>query len=170
MSVKVDQASILGETIEYLKELEQRVEELEACKESGESEARHRRKHPDITERTSDNYGHNEIANGKKPSINKRKAANIDAADAELNWVLSKDNLADMTVTIIEKEVLIEMRCPWRECLLLEIVDAMSTLHLDAHSVQSSTADGILTLKLRSKVRCPKNSIRSFCNIILFMV
>eukprot|EP00268_Persea_americana_P027812 TRINITY_DN27089_c0_g1_i4.p1 TRINITY_DN27089_c0_g1~~TRINITY_DN27089_c0_g1_i4.p1 ORF type:complete len:602 (+),score=135.35 TRINITY_DN27089_c0_g1_i4:441-2246(+) len=150
---KVDQASVLGDTIDYLKELEQRVDELEACKESGESEVRQRRKHPDITERTSDNYGHNENANGKKPSINKRKASNIDAADAELNWVLSKDNLADMTVTVIEKEVLIEMLCPWRECLLLEIVDAISTLHLDAHSVQSSTTDGILTLKLRSKFR-----------------
>lgn len=143
---------------------------MEACKESGESEVRQRRKHPDITERTSDNYGHNENANGKRPSINKRKASNIDAADAELNWVLSKDNLADMTVTVIEKEVLIEMLCPWRECLLLEIVDAISNLHLDAHSVQSSTTDGILTLKLRSKVRCPKKAICSSCSIILLLV
>lgn len=150
---KVDQTSILGDTIEYLKELEQRVEELEACKESAESEARQRRKYPDIIERTSDNYGYNEIANGKKSTVNKRKASDIEEADAELNWVLSKDSLADMTVTIIEKEVLIEMQCPWRECLLLEVVDAISTLHLDAHLVQSSTVDGILKLTLKSKFR-----------------
>ncbi|XP_058082223.1 transcription factor GLABRA 3-like isoform X2 [Magnolia sinica] len=152
---KVDKASILGDTIEYLKELERRVEELEGCKEFTESGARERRKHPDIVERTSDNYGNNEIvANGQKLSINKRKACDIDkAADVELNWVLSKDCLADMTVTIIEKEVVIEMRCPWRECLLIEIVDAISGLHLDAHSVQSSTIDGVLTLALKSKFR-----------------
>ncbi|XP_077241861.1 transcription factor GLABRA 3-like [Tasmannia lanceolata] len=150
---KVDKASILGDTIEYVKELERRVEELEACKESAGSDARERRKHPDIVERTSDNYGYNEIANGKKPSINKRKASDLDKVDAELNWVLSKDGLADVTVTIVDKEVMIEMRCPWRECLLLEIVDSISNLHLDVHSVQSSTADGILSLTLRSKFR-----------------
>nr|QTO65828.1 GLABRA3-like protein [Asarum europaeum] len=150
---KVDKTSILGDTIEYLKELERRVEELEACKESSESEAKERRKYLDIVERTSDNYGHNEITNGKKPFINKRKASNIDEADAELNWVLSKDGLADVTVTIADKEVSIEMKCPWRECLLLEIVDAISNLHLDAHSVQSSTTDGVLFLTLKSKFR-----------------
>ncbi|KAL5981491.1 endoglucanase 3 [Asimina triloba] len=151
---KIDKASILGDAIEYLKELERRVEELEACKESSETGARERRKHPDIVERTSDNYGNNEIANGKKPSINKRKACDIDeVADVELNWVLTKDCLADMTVTIIEKEVVIEMRCPWRECMLMEIVEAISGLHLDAYSVQSCTNDGVLALSLKSKLR-----------------
>nr|QTO65822.1 GLABRA3-like protein [Aristolochia lindneri] len=150
---KIDKASILGDTIEYLRELERRVEELEACKESADCEPRETRKHPDVVERTSDNYGHNAIANGKKNLINKRKASDIDEVDAELNWVVSKDGLADVTVTIIDKEVSVELRCPWRDCLLLEIVDAISTLHLDAYSVQSSTTDGVLALTLKSKFR-----------------
>nr|QTO65823.1 GLABRA3-like protein [Aristolochia macrophylla] len=150
---KIDKASILGDTIEYLRELESRVEELETCKEFADSEPRERRKHPDVVERTSDNYGHNAVANEKKNLINKRKASDIDEADAQLNWVVSKDGLADITVTIVDKEVSVELRCPWRDCLLLEIVDAISSLHLDVHTVQSSTTDGILALMLKSKFR-----------------
>ncbi|XXG85142.1 hypothetical protein AAC387_Pa11g0283 [Persea americana] len=150
---KVDKASILSETIEYLKDLEKRVEELETCRESAESGARERRKHPDIVERTSDNYGNNETADGSKPSIHKRKASDINETDAELSWLLSKDIISDMTVTVVGKEVLIELRCPWRECLLLEIVEALSSLNLDALLLNSSTTDGFLTLTLTSKFR-----------------
>jgi len=51
----------------------------------------------------------------------------------------------DINVTAIEKEVMLEMNCPQRYSLLLEIVDAISNLQLDAHLVQSSTLNGILT-------------------------
>nr|DAD18927.1 TPA_asm: hypothetical protein HUJ06_020390 [Nelumbo nucifera] len=151
---KVDKASILGDTIEYLKELERRVEELESCRELSEFEAKARRKHPDIAERTSDNYGYNDISNGKKPTINKRKAIDIDETEPELNQVLSKDgSAADVIVSVIDKEVLIEIRCTWRDCLFFDIMDTVSNLHLDAHSVQSSTVDGILTVMLKTKFR-----------------
>lgn len=125
---------------------------MEACRESAESGAIERVKHPDIVERTSENYGHNGIADGWKPSMHKRKACDIGEIDAELNWLLSKDSLADMTVTIIGKEVLIELQCSWRECLLLEIVEALSSLKLDALLLNSSTTNGVLTLSLASKV------------------
>jgi len=39
----VGKASILGDTIEYLEELERRVEELESCKEIVEVEAREKK-------------------------------------------------------------------------------------------------------------------------------
>eukprot|EP00262_Sarcandra_glabra_P006149 TRINITY_DN18273_c0_g1_i1.p1 TRINITY_DN18273_c0_g1~~TRINITY_DN18273_c0_g1_i1.p1 ORF type:complete len:671 (-),score=128.26 TRINITY_DN18273_c0_g1_i1:478-2490(-) len=149
---KVDKVSILGDTIAYVKQLERRVEELEGGRGLEEFDARGRGKHPDIVERTSDNYGSNDIANGKKP-LNKRKACDMNEVGAELSWVLSKDKLADVTITIIDNEVLIEMKCAWREGLLLEIVEAISNLQLDARSVQSSSVDGIFTLTLRSKFR-----------------
>lgn len=149
---KVDKTSILGDTIEYLKELEKRVEELESCKEIVEIEARERRKHPDVAERTSDNYGNNEDTNRRKTLANKRKASDIEESEAEHDhWV--KDSVVDINVTVIEKEVTLEMNCPWRDRLLLDIVDAISHIHLDAHSVQSSTVNGILTLTLKAKCR-----------------
>ncbi|KAJ8768590.1 hypothetical protein K2173_022710 [Erythroxylum novogranatense] len=144
---KDDKVSILDDTIDYIQELERNIEELESCKEFKELERTTKKKPQDAAERTSDNYGGNTISNGKKPLFCKRKACDIDEVDN-----ISKDGLADsINVFARDKEVLIEIKCPWREGILLEIMDAISHLHLDSYSVQSSTTDGILSLTVRSK-------------------
>ncbi|WOL10113.1 hypothetical protein Cni_G18867 [Canna indica] len=152
---KVDKASILGDTAEYLKHLERRVQELESCLGSAElGTTDHGRKHLDVAERTSDNYVNRERADGKKPSANKRKARDIDDEPAaEHRLLLSKDGPIDVNVAMKEKEVLVEMHCPWREYLLLEIVESISSLHLDPLSVQSSVAGGKLALTIKSKLK-----------------
>ncbi|KAI3974944.1 hypothetical protein MKX01_005055 [Papaver californicum] len=151
---KFDRTSLLSDTVDYLKELERRVEELESCREFTEFETIEKRKHPDIVERTSDNYGYNENANEAKTVLNKRKACDIDEMDPELDLVSPKDGVATyVTVCMIEKEVLVEIRCPWKDCLIIGIIDAISKLHLDAHSIQSAASEGILTLTLKSKFR-----------------
>lgn len=145
--------SLLDDTIEYLKNLKNRVEELESQKEVQDIEARRRRKPQDVVERTSDNYGAKRIRSSKKRVMNKRKASDVNEMEA-VNQVQPEDNFTDdVTVSKIEKNVLIEVKCPWREGLLLEIIDAISNLHLDSHSVQSSNIDGNLSLTLKSKVR-----------------
>ncbi|XP_059634179.1 transcription factor EGL1-like isoform X2 [Cornus florida] len=149
---KIDKASILGDTIEYLKELEARVGELESCVGLAKYEGTARRKNPDMVEQTSDNYENRRIDYTKKAWINKRKACDIDETGPELSNILPKDGpQLDMKVSIKEQEVLIEMRCPSREYLLLDIMDVINNLNLDAHSVQSSNVDGILTLTVQSK-------------------
>ncbi|XP_022738702.1 transcription factor EGL1-like isoform X2 [Durio zibethinus] len=151
---KVDKVSILDVTIEYLQDLERRVEELESCRELIELEARMKRKSQDHVERTSDNYGNNKITNGKKSSLSKRKACDIDEAEQEIDYVISKDGSTDnVTVSTNNKDFLIEFRCPFREGILLEIMDALSILNLDCHSVQSSTTEGILSLTIKSKYK-----------------
>ncbi|URD82323.1 anthocyanin regulatory Lc protein [Musa troglodytarum] len=146
---KVDKASILDDTPRYLKQLERRVRELESCRETAELSGRDRRKqHPDVSERTSDNYIHKEITDGRKASANKRKARDMDEAEAE-----HEHHCVEVSVTMKEKEVLVKMHCPWREYLLLEIVESMSNLHLDPLSVQSSTVDGMLAMTVKSKLR-----------------
>ncbi|XP_059642953.1 transcription factor EGL1-like isoform X2 [Cornus florida] len=153
---KVDKVSVLDNTIEYLKELERRVEELESCKEDAELEAITRRKPQDTAERTCDSHGNNKTDNGKKPLINKRKACDIDEAGPEINRVLLNDSSTDnVAVSMVEEDVLTEIKCPWRECLLIKLVDAISNLHLDSHSVQSSNIDGILTMTIKSKFKRP---------------
>lgn len=148
-----DKVSILDDAIEYLKDLEKRVEELESCREPSDLEAKIKRKIQDTIERTSDNCCNTKISNGKKPLVYKRKASDIDETEPEISYVVSKHGSSDnITVNMNKKDVLIEMKFPWREGVLLEIMDATSRLQLDTHSVQSSTADGILSVTIKSRV------------------
>lgn len=148
-----DKVSILDDAIEYVKELERKVEELECCMDSTEREPKTRQKPQDTAERTSDNYGKNKTSSGKKALINKRKASDIDEAEPRINYAASEDSLANtLNVSVKNKCVAIEIRCPWKEGILLEIMDALSNLHLDSHTVQSSDIDGILSLTIKSTV------------------
>ncbi|KAK8565809.1 hypothetical protein V6N12_059360 [Hibiscus sabdariffa] len=155
---EVDKESILKDTIQYLKELEARIEELESGKNSMEFEARPRRNCLDVVEQTSDNYENRKVCNVKKSWINKRKACDIDESlhenVSDLNRGAPKDGLTPhVKVSMKDLEVIIEIRCPSREFLLLDIMEAMNNLHLDAHTVQSSTLNGLVTLILKSKFR-----------------
>lgn len=142
--MQIDKASILNDTIKYLKMLEARVEELESCMDF-DGTPRPMRNYTEIAEQISDNY-HYKKNDSKKTLINKRKACDIDESDPD------HENAVDVKVAMKENEVLIEMSCPYRELILLDIMDAMNNLHLDAHSVVSSNHDGILKLALKSKV------------------
>ncbi|KAM7525762.1 hypothetical protein LguiA_015664 [Lonicera macranthoides] len=152
---KVDKVSVLDNTIKYLKELKQRVTELESCKVVPELEETRRKNKPrDVVERTSDNYGYKRMINKSKKTLrNKRKACDIqDMMEGKNNRILTKDDsIDDVTVSKIEKNVLIEIRCHWRQNLLLEIIGATSNLHLDSHSVHSSNVDGILSLTIKAQ-------------------
>ena len=151
--MQIDKASILNDTIKYLKDLEARVEELESCMDSVNYEARARKKYLDMVEQTSDNYENGKIDNGKNSWINKRKACDIDETDPDLSRVIHKEDMPlDVKVSVKEQEALIEMRCPYRDYILLDIVDAINNLNLDAYSVQSYNLDGVLSLTLKSKV------------------
>ncbi|KAL1366786.1 hypothetical protein HN51_020856 [Arachis hypogaea] len=158
---EVEKISILGDTIKYLKELETRVEELESYMDMADSEARTKRKCPDMLEQISDNYEARKVYNKgmRKPwMMNKRKACDIDEKNIEEidRFVVSKEDNnkpLDVKVNMKEQEVLIEMQCPYREYILHDIMDAINNLHLDAYSVESSTNEGVLTLTLKSKFR-----------------
>eukprot|EP00257_Ricinus_communis_P024259 XP_015584416.1 transcription factor EGL1 isoform X1 [Ricinus communis] len=148
---EIDKAAILDDMIRYLKELEARVEDLESCVESVDYIARPKRNYMDMAEQTSDNY--DKIGKDNKHWMNKMKVSDIYYTDLEFCEV-SEDGLpSDVKVSMREKEVVIEMKCAYREYILLDIMDEISNLHLDVHSVQSSTTDGILTLTLKSKFR-----------------
>ncbi|XP_010445720.1 PREDICTED: transcription factor GLABRA 3-like [Camelina sativa] len=146
---KIDKVSILDDTIEYLQELERRVQELESCRESTDTDTRgtmtmKRKKPCDAGERTSANCTNNETGNGKKVSVNNGG----EAEPADTGFTGLTDNLR---IGSFGNEVVIELRCAWREGVLLEIMDVISDLNLDSHSVQSSTGDGLLCLTVNCK-------------------
>ncbi|CAL5026015.1 unnamed protein product [Urochloa decumbens] len=137
---KVDKASILAETIAYLKELQQRVQELESSREpaiiSRPSETRVTRRHEDETVRKKVSAG------------TKRKGSEL-GGDMERD--LSKDSTSNVTVTVSDKDVLLEVQCRWEELLMTRVFDAIKSLHLDVLSVQASAPDGFMGLKIRAQ-------------------
>lgn len=148
--MQADKASILDDTIKYVQKLEARVEELESSTGLADDESHIKKKSADAGEHKSDNTD-----SSKKTLVHKRKASHVEygTEDSELNSITLKEgNVFDMSVIIQEQEVAIEIRCAWREYLLLDIMDAVNSLHLDAHSVSSATHDGIFTLSINSKV------------------
>lgn len=154
---------MLDRTIERLRELEKRIEELESNSDVGMLESRTRIKPCDAIERTSDNYGSKKSGNSKKPLTKKRKAYDMEEPRTDNGCSLLRDSLTDnMTIDVVDKDVLIEMKCPWRESVLLEVMEATSKLHLDSQSVRSSNTDGILSLTVKAQV-CSHN-IKKFLN------
>lgn len=150
MAFQTDETSILMDTIEYLKELEARVDELESCIDFEGSSAM-RDLELDLVEHTSDNY--EGVEDEKQPLMRKRKASEIYETDTDLGKAIQKDiQPLDVKVDIAADEVLMRVICPWREHLLLDIMEAANDLNLDTHTVQSSTLNGILSLFLKSKV------------------
>ncbi|KAK4797116.1 hypothetical protein SAY86_029442 [Trapa natans] len=153
---EIDKASILIDTILYLKELEARVEELESCMDTTDFSKPVRLKSTEFGEQTSDNYEGTNLNEGRilQPTANKRKACDIDETEnEEFNPSSLRGGQPQLKVHIKDKEVFIEMRCPFREYLLLDIMEAINNLHLDAHSIQSSSCNGVLTLTLKSMFR-----------------
>ncbi|CAH8360268.1 unnamed protein product [Eruca vesicaria subsp. sativa] len=139
---KIDKVSILDDTIEYLQEMQRRVQELESSRESTDPEMRmpmKRKKPEDEDERASDNC-----------LSTKRKESDVNVEDepADTGYAGLTDNLR---IGSFGNEVVIELRCAWREGILLEIMDVISDLSLDSHSVQSSTGEGLLCLTVNCK-------------------
>lgn len=148
---QVDKVLILDDTIEYVKELQRRVEELESSRSSNELLAISGGKPQESTERTSDNCGNPRMGLSKQPIAKKRKAHNCDATETDANYL--RDGPIDyISVRVNDEDVLIEMRCLSREGVMLEIIEALSHFSLDSHSVQSSSSDGILSVTVQSKV------------------
>ncbi|KAL7150356.1 hypothetical protein ABFS83_05G106600 [Erythranthe nasuta] len=158
---KADKVSILDHTIEYLRGLERKVEELESNKESTEVESTTQSKSHDAIERTSDNYGPTKTDNSnKRPLTNsKRKACDLDKTGPANRRVRLKDSSTDnVTIKISDKDVLIELRCIWRESVLSEVMEAVNKLNLHSQTVQSSNSDGIFSMSIKAKCKGVKSA------------
>ncbi|CAA0831555.1 Transcription factor GLABRA 3, partial [Striga hermonthica] len=153
---KVDKVSILDHTIEYLKELERKLEVLESYKRAMELETtRTQQTGPhEAIERTSGNYSPRETGILKTPLGNKRKACDTDKTIADHKRGRPRDSSkGSIILNVTEKDVSIDIKCGWREFVLVEIMEAITKLHLDSQTVQSSVADGILSMTIKAKCK-----------------
>jgi hypothetical protein len=81
----------------------------------------------------------------------KRKGSELSSdVESEHQWEISKTN--NITVTVSDKEVLVEVQCRWEELMMTRVFDAIKDLQLDVLSVQASAPDGFMGLKIRAQV------------------
>lgn len=125
----MDKASILGDTIEYVKQLTKRIQDLES------SSVARRQVHGDLLM--------------SKGSSEKRSLTGMEGPSSSSTPVAT-----DVQVSIIESDALLELRCPDRRGLLVTIMQALQEqLRLEVTSVQASSDHGVLLAELRAKVR-----------------
>ncbi|ESQ37699.1 hypothetical protein EUTSA_v10029523mg [Eutrema salsugineum] len=140
---EVDKESILNNTIKYLQELEERVEELESCMGSVNFVERQRKTTKSLDgsvliEETSGNYD---------------DSTKIDGNSGETVQVTVSRDQTHLRVKLKETEVVIEVKCSYRDYIVADIMESLSKLHMDAFSVRSHTLNGFLTLNVKAKLR-----------------
>ncbi|CAN6249698.1 unnamed protein product [Urochloa humidicola] len=140
---RVDKASILAETIAYLKELEQKVQELESSMGPVSRPA----------DETMQRCHDNEIPGKRICAAKRKKASQVSGnMEGENHWVLNKDSASKIiNVSVNGAEVVVQVQCWWNELLMARVFDAIKHLHLDILWVQASTPDGLLRLKIQAQ-------------------
>ncbi|KAK6164704.1 hypothetical protein DH2020_001568 [Rehmannia glutinosa] len=127
---KMDKASILGDTIEYLKQLKKKMRELE----SGHTPGREKRR----VRVSGDGSGGGE---GQGKVVESRGL-----------WAA-----AEVEVSIIENDALVEIQCVHRDGLLLNVMKVLGEIGIEVTTVQSSISNGVFSAELRAKVKENEN-------------
>ncbi|KAF6993778.1 hypothetical protein CFC21_010618 [Triticum aestivum] len=129
----MDKASILGDTIEYVKQLTKRIQDLE-------SSVARQQVHGDLLV--------------PKGSSERRALMGMEGPSSSSGSSSSAPVATDVQVSIIESDALLELRCPDRRGLLVTIMQALQEqLRLEVTSVQASSDRGVLLAEMRAKVR-----------------
>nr|AEC03343.1 bHLH transcription factor MYC1 [Diospyros kaki] len=171
---KMDKASILGDTIEYVKQLRSKIQDLEASARQMEMDQRSQRtnslslKEPRsgvtaVTDRSR--------SGGPPSGSDKRKLRIVEGTGGAVKpKVVNSPSqppppppppppqpvpgvTTQVQVSIIESDALVELQCPHREGLLLDVMVVLREVRLEVTAVQSSLTNGIFVAELRAKVR-----------------
>ncbi|KAL2323558.1 hypothetical protein Fmac_027937 [Flemingia macrophylla] len=148
---KMDKASILGDTIEYVKQLRRKIQELEA--RNRQSEADHRSKLAEVTVQRTSSSSSKEQQRSGVTVIDKRKVRIVEGAAAKAKAVDVPAATTSVQVSIIESDALLELECPHREGLLLDVMQMLREVRIEVTGVQSSLNNGVFVAELRAKVK-----------------
>lgn len=161
--MQMDKASILGDTIEYVKQLRRRIHELESRNKLIESDRKSKAtevsKFPgnSLKDRTITQTNCASIQGSRNrvdiPETRKLRVVEYRKATASKPATKMVEALSSSVhVSISEADALIELQCPYREGLLLQIMRTLDELQLEITFIHSSSADGIFSAELRAKV------------------
>lgn len=153
----MDKASILGDAIEYVKQLRKRIQDLESRNRQMESLTKTAElqrpgssKDPNVPRGSGSPQGsgvdHVATSQQRAFSSDKRKIRVLEGTR------VAEAPSTNVQVSIIEADALLEMQCPYKEGLLLKIMQTIHELWLEIMSIQSSSVNGMLFAELRAKV------------------
>ncbi|KAG2632815.1 hypothetical protein PVAP13_2NG126200 [Panicum virgatum] len=148
---KMDRASILGDTIEYLKQLRRRIQELE-------SRARLQKIDGHLTAPVvpAEKRAHQSASSAAMVETGSSRMRAVEATSSSCGGAgrPAAAASAEVQVSIIGSDALVEVRCPRRDGLLLRVMEALHReLGLEVTTVQASSAGDVLLVELRAEVR-----------------
>ncbi|KAJ0976085.1 hypothetical protein J5N97_018050 [Dioscorea zingiberensis] len=143
---KVDKASILGDTIEYVKQLRKIIQDLESKNKKMESDWRSKEHNVKVQANSSSSHS------SALPEKRKLRVMEVGDGTGKSARVLASPG-TNVQVSIIETDALLELQCPYRDGLLFKIMQTLQELQLEITSIQSSVTDGIFAAEMRAKVR-----------------
>ncbi|KAF7804758.1 basic helix-loop-helix protein A-like [Senna tora] len=127
---KMDKASILGDTIEYVKELRKKIQDLEARNREMEGDEQR----------------------GSSVGWEKRKTRIVEESGG-VRKAKTVGMVTSVQVSIIESDALLELECVNREGLLLDVMQMLREMRIEVTTVQSSHNNGMFVAELRAKVK-----------------
>ncbi|XP_057745474.1 basic helix-loop-helix protein A [Arachis stenosperma] len=151
---KMDKASILGDTIEYVKQLRRKIQDLEARIRQMEAEQQRSR-----TPSTTIEVHHCGSSNKEQQQHTvvvgheKRKVRIVEGTKTATKVVAAAATEASVQVSIIESDALLELECSHREGLLLDVMLVLREMKIEVIGVQSSLNNGVFVAELRAKVK-----------------
>ncbi|KAK8521816.1 hypothetical protein V6N12_066399 [Hibiscus sabdariffa] len=155
---KMDKASILGDTIEYVKQLRKKIQDLETRNRQMEAD-NERSRSADSALRTSTSFKDQRsgvTTRSSGPDKKKMRVVEGSGGGTRPKTVETPPQTMETSVevSIIESDALLELQCGYREGLLLDIMQMLrEKLRIEITAVQSSSNNGLFVAELRAKVK-----------------
>ncbi|KAH1106177.1 hypothetical protein J1N35_009945 [Gossypium stocksii] len=150
---KMDKASILGDTIEYVKQLRKKIQDLETRNKQMEAD-NDRPRLADSMQRNSSSKDQRSGLTTRSSGPDKKKMRIAEATKQKTVEPPLQMAETSVEVSIIESDALLELQCGYREGLLLDIMQMLrEKLRIEITAVQSSLNNGLFTAELRAKVK-----------------
>ncbi|KAJ8493896.1 hypothetical protein OPV22_015617 [Ensete ventricosum] len=130
---KMDKASILGDTIEFVKQLKKRIQDLEARNRQSDQ----RMKAMEV----------------EKPDYAVSYKLDNLVVDKRKLQALEGSNGVGVHASVEEEDALLELQCSYRDGLLLKLLQGLHELGLEVSSMHFSASNAVCNAVLRAKVK-----------------